>query len=549
MDIWAHISLLVQAAMKANRVTGASVSIIDGNDKPFVKHFGFADKAGNVPVGDSTLFKIGSITKVFTASAVMQLAEQGEIDIDKPIKEFIPDFSVKSRFPASKATTVRDILCHHSGLPCDNLSGYFTDNLEDFHSVVPFLQSSYAVCPPGQMFYYSNLGYELLGVLVSRITGRPFHEYIDSVLLKGIGMSQSAIALSGDQREALSKPYRMGKEQVEGMMKSVPEGAICSTAADMASFMDSILNRGKGLFTTNASLDAMLSPQYPGNALDMSFVNGLGWFVGRPGLDYGGTVIWHDGGTPNFFSLVALIPERKLGITLLTNSSTGAMMNHTVSVEILKALLKESHGIVPQVSSEKEQLELSPEKMRSLTGRFFTLSGAAEVFMSGKHLYAKLPSGTFRLLPHRDGWFGVLVMLFGFVPLRLKKLAMLRAGILEINGEKVFALEQLGFRSPQGKQFRQLRVSDAWKQRTGRYVCIGEKTPRIGSFTLQYSRDGLALASIVDKMGRLNLFLDTVNDSEAITVGYGRFAGETIFAYKDTITVFGLQFQKDNKRE
>ena len=476
----------------------------------------------------------------------MQLAEQGKIDIDDPIKKYIPEFSVKSRFTANDAITVRSILCHHSGLPCDNLNDYFTENFEAFHSVVMHLQNAHLVCPTGQMFYYSNVGYELLGVLVSRISGMPFHEYIDSVLLKKIGMYTSSIALSGEKKRLLSKPYRRGKEHVEEMMKGIPEGGIHSTASDMALFMNSVLSASKNLFSNCATLEAMLTPQHPDNAKDMSFVNGLGWFIGRPGLNHGGKVIWHDGGTPNFFSLMVLIPERKLGIALLTNSSTGALMNHTLSVEILQSILLEKHRIIVPPAQGNLPSIISSDTMRRLTGRFFTLSGIAEVCVSGRHLIAKLPSGTFRLQPHRDGWFGVLFMLFGLLPLNLKKLAMLRVGIPEIDGENVFALEQLGFRSAQGKQFRQLRTSEVWKQRVGNYICVNEKTPRLKAFRLKSTGDGLLLSIAADKMGRLNMYLDVVDDAEAITVGSGRYAGETVCASGATINLLGLEFRKSD---
>jgi len=275
----------------------------------------------------------------------------------------------------------------------------------------------------------------------------------------------------------------------------------------------------------------------------MSFVNGLGWFIGNPGLDYAGKVVWHDGGTPNFFGLVVCIPERKLGITLLTNSSTGALMNHFLSVEILQLLLREDQGLVPPLDMGRIRSTIMPDKMQSVAERFFTLSGIAHVFVSGKHLIAALPSGRFRLMPCKDGWFNVILLLFGFLPLKLKKLAMIRVGILEIDGEKIFALEQLGFRSPQGKPFRPLRTSDAWKLRTGHFVCTDEKNPRLKSISLRSMPEGMAISISSDKTGRMNMFLDIANDSEAITVGYGRFGGETILATDDTITVLGLTFR------
>jgi CubicO group peptidase (beta-lactamase class C family) len=536
------ISDLIRKSMKENHITGASVAIVNGTDSS-VNHFGYSDKANGINVGNSTLFKIGSITKVFTASAVMQLAEQGKINIDNPINEYIPEFSVKSRFESTRPITIRDILCHHSGLPCDNLSGYINDDPEAFHSAVPFLKNTYTVCPPGEIFYYSNLGYEILGVLISRISGMSYHKYIETVLLKKLEMETSAIVLSDEQKKLVSLPYRKDREQTEPVMKTVPEGGIYSTAGDMLVFMKSILGGGKGLFERSNTLDEMFVPQYPDNAIDMSFINGLGWFIGKPGLQYGGKEIWHDGGTPNFFSLLVLIPERQLGITLLTNSSSGAIMNHTVSVKILQTLLKETYKIEIPVSKEKDPAHLSLKEMEQLTGNYFTLSGIAAIAVSGKYLTAKLSSGKFRLQPQKDGWFGLIFMLFGILPLKLKQLAMIRLGIPQINGERILATEQLGFRSPQGKKYRELKISEAWKKRTGTYVCK-EINPHLKSVKLLCNKDGLSMLIETNKLGKLNPFLEIVNDNEAVTVGYGRYSGETVFASDNMLNVFGLEFRK-----
>ncbi len=544
MDWAARISEMITRSMKAHRVVGASVAIVNGGEPDFVAHCGYADKSAGAPVADGTIFKIGSITKVFTASAVMRLAERGLVDIDRPLGDYLPDFSVRSRFPEARPITVRDVLCHHAGLPCDNLRGYFTEDLEAFHSVLPFLKESCAVCPPGAMFYYSNLGYELLGVLIARISGVPFHEYVDGTLLPGLGMHDSAVSLSPDQRSRLSRPYRNGGEADEPSMKTVPEGGIHATARDMLQFMKAIVSGGTGLFAKEATLAAMTAAQYPGNPRDMSFTNGLGWFVGRPGLDHGGKVIWHDGGTPNFFSLVVLIPERRLGITLLTNSTTGALMNHTLSVDILRLLLAETHRVGAPPARSRKPAPLSAEAARCLAGRYFTISGVAEVAASGRRLRARLSSGTFRLEPHHDGWFGLALLVLGFLPLRLKQLALLRLGLPLVAGERLLALEQLGLRSPQGTPVKPLHPPAAWKARAGAYVCVNEERPRLKSLALRLDRYGLSLEINTDKMGRLRPYLETLNDGEAVTLGLGRYAGETVFASGDTLTVFGLEFRK-----
>ncbi len=539
------ISGLINHKMKELKITGAAVSIVHGDETLFSKGFGFADKANKIPADNSTVFKIGSITKVFTASAVMRLAEEGKIDIDKPVRDYIPEFSVKSRFPDNGPVIIRDILCHHSGLPSDNFKDYFSQDPEAFQSVTVYLKNACMPYPSGKMFYYSNLGYELLGVLISRVSGMPYHKYIEDVLLKGLGMTRSSIVLPDDMKKDLSKPYASGREQNEPlMMKEVPPGGIFSNADDMAVFMKAVLNGGRGLFTKQNTLNMMFTPQYPENPIDMSYVGGLGWFTGKPGLDYAGKVIWHDGGTPNFFSLTVLIPERKLGITLLTNSASGALMNHQVSIDILGLIVEDKYGIKPPGDENRTLIKLTPEIIRKSAGRFISLSGIVNIKESGSKLIAMMPSGNFLMLPCRDGWFNVKLLLFGFLPLSLKQLSMIRLGIVEINGERIFAMEQLGFRSPQGGEFRSLNTTEAWKKWTGDYICSNEENPRLKNFKLSYSPDGLVLSASTGKMGRLKLYLDAVNDSEAVITGFGRYSGETISVSGEKINLFGLEFER-----
>lgn len=539
-----RITALIRQNMKTYRITGASVSIVDGDKTVFSEGFGFADKANKIKVTGDTVFKIGSITKVFTASAVMQLAEQGKINIDRPVKDYIPDFSVKSRFRDIRQITVRDLLCHHSGLPCDDLRNYFSPDPGLSGSVIEFLADAYLVNPPGKMFYYSNLGFDLLGVIISKASGMSFHKYTEEVLLKGLNMNNSGIFLPDEVKKNISKPYNKGKEQVEGLMKYLPAGGIHSSASEMAKFMKSVINGGKGLFQDESNLNSMLMPQYPGNQLDFNMNNGLGWFIGKPGLDYAGKVIWHDGGTPNFFSLTVIIPEHRLGITLLTNSAGGALMNHRISVDILKLVLEAGNNIQPPSEQGKDPLKLTSKILNEKAGRFFTLSGIATVRKSGKKLVAHLHSGKFLLHRCRDDWFNLSLFIFGIIPLKLEQLSQLRIGIPVIDGEKIFVMEQLGFRMPVEKEFKTLNTSDHWKAMSGKYKCIGEDNPRLKSFRLCNSKNGMFISLSADKMGHLKLYLDVINDSEAITFGYGRYAGETIFATKNSIKIFGLEFRK-----
>ena len=109
--------------MKANRIIGLSIALVDDQSVVWEQGFGFADKEKKLPATPETIYRLGSISKLFTATAAMQLADQGKLDIDKPVEVYLPEFSIKSRFTDAHAITPRNIMTHHSGLPRDYLKG------------------------------------------------------------------------------------------------------------------------------------------------------------------------------------------------------------------------------------------------------------------------------------------------------------------------------------------------------------------------------------------------------------------------------------------
>jgi CubicO group peptidase (beta-lactamase class C family) len=544
-DLTGKISNILEKRIREFRITGASVSITAGGETAYARGFGYSDVKKKVPVGPDTLFKIGSITKVFTAMAVMQMAEDGKIDIDKPVSEYIPGFSVRSRFPQTRAITVRDLLCHHSGLPCDNLHDYYNQDPVDFQKDVEFLKNSYLVCPPGKMFYYSNLGYNMLGVIISRVSKMDYHRYMQDVFLKNAGMQDTAILLSDAQKKRMAKPYNRGREQDEPLLRYVPPGGITSTANDMAKLAAALNAGGRGIFKDRLTLEKMFVVQHPGNIYDFNMNTGLGWMSGKPGLNHAGRVFWHDGGTPSYFSLFIIIPDLKLGLTMLTNCTTGAMFNHTVSMEILNCIMEDMHKIKAPAGESKAVLPLMNGTMIKAEGKFITAAGTVTVRAKGKKLFAVMPAGVFSMTPCRDGFFNLTFMLFGMIPLKLRQVSYLRLGILEIDGQRTLVMEQLGIRACFGTEWKKLNKTAEWDRSAGRYVVVNETRPRVASFELVSTPDAMVLLFSVDKMGRLRLSLDVIDDSEAVIAGCGRLAGETIIRNgADEILVMGSVFRK-----
>ncbi len=137
----------------------------------------------------------------------MQLAEQGKLDIDKPLQTYLPDFSIKTRFPAAGEITPRNIMTHHSGLPGDINNSMWTAHPKPFGQLAEKLKDEYSAYPPEMIWSYSNLGITLLGAMIEKVTGKDFNNYAQQQLLMPLGMKDALFteALAG-KTAAVSSP-------------------------------------------------------------------------------------------------------------------------------------------------------------------------------------------------------------------------------------------------------------------------------------------------------------------------------------------------------
>jgi CubicO group peptidase (beta-lactamase class C family) len=131
-----YLTRLIEYEMNESKVTGLSIALVDDQHIVWAQGFGYADKTNNIAATPQTVYRAGSVSKLFNATAAMQLVEQGKLDIDQPLQTYLPEFSIKSRFAQAGPITARGILTHHSGLPGDLANGMFTENPAPFTTVV-----------------------------------------------------------------------------------------------------------------------------------------------------------------------------------------------------------------------------------------------------------------------------------------------------------------------------------------------------------------------------------------------------------------------------
>ena len=128
-----HLPVGPPRRWRKNNVTGLSIALVDDKGLIWAQGFGYADKENKIPATPQTVYRVASISKLFTATAIMQLAEQGKINIDEPLTTYLPEFSIKTRFPGEGKITPRNLMTHHSGLPANFYKGIFSSNPATFY--------------------------------------------------------------------------------------------------------------------------------------------------------------------------------------------------------------------------------------------------------------------------------------------------------------------------------------------------------------------------------------------------------------------------------
>ena len=244
----AAVDAFVEEQMRANRVPGVSIGIVQGDEVVYLRGFGTADPEGR-EVTAQTPFIIGSMSKAFTALAVMQLVEAGKLDLDAPIAQYIPWFSMADP-EASARISVRHLLNHTSGIP--NIVGLrqcvgtgestIEERVRELSTVSPVHQA-------GTRFQYCNANYTVLGLLVETVSGESYGESVRGHIFEPLEMRNSYVSETEAQEHGLATGYRRWfgfpvPADVPYLRHGIPSGYIISTARDMAHFLLAHINTG-----------------------------------------------------------------------------------------------------------------------------------------------------------------------------------------------------------------------------------------------------------------------------------------------------------------
>lgn len=315
----AAIESYIAEEMRANRIPGLSVGIVEDNEVVYLRGFGKADSQGR-QITPQTSFIIGSMSKSFTALAIMQLVEAGKIKLDKPVQQYIPWFSLADP-EASTQITVRNLLNQTSGI--SNIAGLrqcVGTGDKSIEQAVQELSKTELAHPAGTKFQYSNANYVVLGLLVEAVSGEPYEQYIRENIFEPLEMYNSFTSQTEATKNGMTAGYRRWfgltvPSVLPYLHHGIPSGYIISSAKDMTHFLIANLNDGIYGDISILSPDGIAELHRPVAEAGSEFY-GMGWVIGSFN---GVPTIWHHGSTPNYHSSMLIQPEENRAIVVLTN--------------------------------------------------------------------------------------------------------------------------------------------------------------------------------------------------------------------------------------
>lgn len=333
-------------AIAGGGASSATVAIMDKGKIVYEEGFAMANRGEALGVNTSTQFNIGSVSKVFTAAAVMQLVEAGQVDLDKPVVDYVPDFTMRdSRY---QNITVRMLLNHSSGLPGTyGYNGFATavdpDYLANF---MVYLANGNLKDDPGVVSVYCNDGFTLAEVLIEKVSGQSYAEYLNQHIFATSGMVDSSCYFKPDNANiALKYNNDDGSALPAEYVNLMGTGGISSTAADLCRFGNALLTNK---IMTAESFSEYTSPQYGPETVPSGtpITNyGLGWDMVAVAdfAEQGVQVLSKNGGTLQFNSQLYVLPEQGLSVAVIF---AGTADTTTITNAITQALLEEQ-GVLP----------------------------------------------------------------------------------------------------------------------------------------------------------------------------------------------------------
>ena len=360
-DVVEKLSDAIEYEIKDKNLNAISIAIIKQNDFFWADGFGFIDKEKKIKANENTIYRVGSVSKLFTDIAIMKKRESGDIDIDLPIQNYLPKFNPKNIFN-NEPITLRQLMSHRAGILREPAYGnYFADNETSLEKTVESVSNSSLIHPPGTITKYSNAGIAVVGYTLEKIFQKPYLEFMQENILNPLNMNASSFefknSMSLNLAEATMWSYDGRSFKAPRFeLGMVPAGSLYSSVTDLAKFVNMIFSDGSvngEKFVNPNTLKEMFTPQFTDSEVSGY---GIGFRVSKHN-DY--KMISHGGAIYGYSTQLSALLEPKIGVVVassvdISNSITRKISSYALDLLIAKEKKLKLPEYVKTKSIEKE---------------------------------------------------------------------------------------------------------------------------------------------------------------------------------------------------
>src|SRR6266481_2363482 len=395
VEVAAALQSLIHHEMQDKQLPAFSIALVDGKEIVWAQGFGYQDPEHKIPATAHTIYRVGSVSKLFTDIGIMQMVEAGKINLDAPVSQYVPDFRPQN--PFAKPITFRELMSHRSGLLREPpIGNYFDPSEPTLQATVRSMNSTELVYEPGTHLKYSNAGIAVVGYTLEEMNHQSFPEYLKQAVLRPLGMNASAFAPEQELTRNLAKAYMWSYDGTKFPAPTfelglAPAGCMYSTVTDLAQLLVALFDGGRGpkaQVLKRETLEQMWTPQFAKPDQKAGF--GLGFQVAQ--LD-GHRVIGHGGAIYGFATEVVGMPEDKLGVVTVTTMDAANAVTNAVARHALQLMLALRSGKpLPTFETTKP---VTSELARKLAGRYGEGDDAVELMEREGTLHMLPVSGNF----------------------------------------------------------------------------------------------------------------------------------------------------------
>ena len=383
----------IEAEMLAHELPALSIALVEDQEIVWARGFGFANPDDRLPATAETVYRVGSVSKLFTDIAIMQLVERREIDLDAPVTDYLPDFRPQN--PFGREVTLRQMMSHRSGLVREPPVGnYFDPSEPSLSAMVASLNQTKLVYEPETRIKYSNAAVATVGYVLERTRGEAFPSYLKHSVLEPLGMTRSSFEPDKEIIDDLARAYMWtwyGSvfDAPTFELGMAPAGSMYSTVIDLSRFMSALFAGGRGSngrILQGETLEEMWTPQFA----DSGQRTGIGIGFNISELD-GRRRVSHGGAIYGFATELSALPDERLGaVAITTKDVSDALIGLSVDAALRMMLAVRNGTPLPKI----ERTPPVPAGLaRRLVGRYWSDDGSVAFIERNGRLFV-MPGGT-----------------------------------------------------------------------------------------------------------------------------------------------------------